>query len=240
MLYDATCGHTFSLYLDGGQGTRRLDRYCNGGWPGAVSVMPAGQWSDWEITTAFRFVHFHLPDDTLRAAYARTIDRDARLLDIREVTQDHDPAMMHPLAQMARAALNGDVLQADVAAAELIASLPERTITLKGGLSPRQLSLVDEWIAVHLGEAIRLADLAAVADLSEFHFHRMFFATRGTSPHRWVQSRRIDAAKILLSGGEPIAAIAASCGFSGQSHLTRVFKAETGTTPAAYRACLQN
>ncbi|WP_062115044.1 helix-turn-helix domain-containing protein [Aureimonas sp. AU40] len=44
------------------------------------------------------------------------------------------------------------------------------------------------------------------------------------------------AVRGLLRAGEPIAEIAAACSFGDQSHLTRVFKSETGLTPAAYRA----
>ena len=39
----------------------------------------------------------------------------------------------------------------------------------------------------------------------------------------------------MLAGPEPIAQIASACGFSSQSHLTRMFKTVTGTTPLAYR-----
>ena len=46
---------------------------------------------------------------------------------------------------------------------------------------------------------------------------------------------RVIIARRMLEGSEPIAQIATACGFSSQSHLTRMFKAVTGTTPSAYR-----
>lgn len=210
-----------------------------GGWPGSVCVMPAGHRSDWEITTPFRFVHFDLPDNTLRAAYVRTFDVDARQLDLREITQEEEPALARPLARMARAAETGDILLAESAAADLVSCLSHRTITLKGGLTSRQLRCTDEWIAANLGYSIRLADLAAQAGLSEFHFHRIFSLSRGISPHKWVMMRRIDAAKAKLHGDERIADIATTCGFACQSHMTRAFKAETGTTPVRYLTALR-
>ena len=240
VLYDAPIDHAFSLYLKGGAGTRRLDTDGKGGWPGSVCVMPAGHRSDWEITTPFRFVHFDLPDDTLRAAYVRTFDLDARQLDLREITQEEEPALARPLAQMARAAETSDILLAESAVTDLVSCLPNRTIILKGGLTSSQLRRTDEWIAANLGNSIRLADLAAEAGLSEFHFHRMFGLTRGTSPHKWVTMRRVEAAKAMLHGDERIADIATTCGFACQSHMTRAFKVETGTTPARYRTALQN
>ena len=235
IFYDKPKGHTFSLYLKGGTGTRRLDAGGISGWPGAICVLPEGQTSDWEITTPFRFLHLVLPDEPLRAWFSRIHDRDARYFDVAEIMYDAVPAMTAPLAQLAQAAETGDPLSADSAVAELIYRLPERPKALRGGLTDRQLRRTDEWIDANLGTSIRLSDLAVEAGLSEFHFHRMFRTSRGTSPHKWVMMRRIDAAKDRLSGYESISDIAAACGFSCQSHLTRAFKAQTGMTPSVYR-----
>ena len=38
VLYEKPEGHTFSFYLAGGTGTRRLDAGGVAGWPGAVSI----------------------------------------------------------------------------------------------------------------------------------------------------------------------------------------------------------
>ncbi|RMC32470.1 helix-turn-helix transcriptional regulator [Paracoccus alkanivorans] len=236
MVYDAPLGHTFSYYLDGGTGTRRLDAGAIHGWPGAICVMPEGHRSEWEITTSFRFVHLYMPDAELRAAYAMTHDCDARRLDMREDTFADIPAMSGPLGHLARAADMGETLLADTALAELIAHLPSRQINLRGGLAPHVLRRVDEWIEANLDSSIRLADLARIAGLSEFHFHRMFRMSRGISPHGWITTRRIELAKELLRTPTPIAEIAAGCGFASQSHLARMFRNHTGSTPKEYRA----
>ncbi|MCP5089118.1 MAG: helix-turn-helix transcriptional regulator [Rhodobacteraceae bacterium] len=237
--YDEPLGHTFSFYLRGGCGTRRLDGGANSGWPGAVCVMPAGLSSDWVITTPIQFVHFYFPDSTLRASYARIHDCDARRLDVPEATFDQSPGIAQPLAQMARAASEEDILLAETAVAELIGGLPNGAVALKGGLSPIQLRRTDEWIDANLEGTIRLVDLATESGLSEFHFHRMFCLSRGVSPHKWVVIRRIEVAKNQLGGCCTIAEIAAACEFASQSHLTRFFKTEVGATPAHYRAMLQ-
>ncbi|MGX9353708.1 response regulator transcription factor [Roseobacteraceae bacterium S113] len=235
IFYDKPRGHTFSLYLQGGTGTRRLDAGGVAGWPGAICVLPEGQTSDWEITTPFRFLHLVLPDEPLRAWFSRIHDRDARYFDVAEIMYGAVPAMTAPLARLAQAATVNDPLSADGAVAELIYRLPERPTTLKGGLTAQQLRRTDEWIDANLGGSIRLSDLAAEAGLSEFHFHRMFRTSRGTSPHKWVMMRRIEAVKDRLNGSGGISDIAMACGFSCQSHLTRAFKTQTGMTPALYR-----
>ncbi|WP_299348082.1 AraC family transcriptional regulator [uncultured Maritalea sp.] len=235
--YDDPLGHTFSRYLAGGQGTRRLDIEERVGWPGAVCVFPEGHPSHWEIKDPFRFVHLYVPNAQLRAHYAKTHDRDCRTLELSELTLAHAPTFSDPLAAMAQAAIDGNVLQADAAFAELIGRLNIGKKAVAGGLSPHTLRRIDEWVETHLHTTIRLEDLAQVAELSEFHFHRMFSASRGISPHNWILGQRIEHAKALLKNTS-IAQISAACGFSSQSHFTRAFKTSTGLTPAAYRRAL--
>lgn len=238
VFYDKPKGHTFSLYLKGGTGTRRLDAEGIAGWPGAICVLPEGQTSDWEITSPFQFLHLVLPDEPLRAWYSRIHDRDARYFDLAEIIYDDSPSLTGPLKHLVRAAVSNDPLLADSAIAELIHRLPDRRRPLQGGLTARQLRQTDAWIDANIGDAIRLSDLASEVGLSEFHFHRMFRSSRGTSPHKWLTTRRIDTAKDRLRRESSIAEVAAACGFSSQSHLTRIFKAQTGMTPAVYRQLL--
>lgn len=234
--YGALHGHVFSCYLDGGTGTRRLDGDPATGRPGAVCIMPQGQSSEWEITTPFRFVHLYVPDDRLRAAFARIHDCDARRLDLPELTFADAPRLAMPLGRLAGAARCGDVLMADAALSEVVSCLGPRAIALTGGLPAHLLRRIDDWIDAHLDQPIRLARIAALADLSPFHLHRMFRMARGMPLHGWVTARRIDRARAMLAGPAPLCEIAQACGFSSQSHFTRVFRDHTALTPAAYRA----
>ncbi len=246
--YERPDGHTFSLYLRGGEGTRRLDRVdrrVRSGRPGAVCIMPQGHSSHWDISDAFEFVHLYMPDAAMRRAYAETLDRDARLMALPEITFADAPRLAGALSGLALALADGRSLAAETAMSEALAAafagaasngraLPR----LKGGLAPHLARRVAEHVEAHLDGPIRLADLAALAGMSPFHFQRMFAASFGVSPHDFVTHRRLRRARALLRGREPIAQIAAACGFSSQSHLTRAFKAATGMTPAAYRAAV--
>lgn len=237
--YDTARGHAFSLYLEGGTGTRRLDGKVEAGWPGAVCIFPDGQTSEWEITTPFRFVHLYLPDDHLRADFARIHDCDARLLDLPETTFAEMPKLAATLRALAGATTAGDMLSADALLAEFVMQLAPRPMALKGGLAPHTLKRLDDWIDAHLEETIRLSDLAALTDMSSFHLHRMFRASRGMTLHAWITERRIDRAKALLSGPAPLVQIADACGFASQSHFSRAFKAATSATPAGWRRAAQ-
>jgi AraC family transcriptional regulator len=83
---------------------------------------------------------------------------------------------------------------------------------------------------------IPVAELANRCGLSRSHFARAFKASMGVPPHRWLMRHRIERCQELLaSSNESIAEIALHCGFADQSHLTRVFHAVTGLSPAAWR-----
>lgn len=107
----------------------------------------------------------------------------------------------------------------------------------RGGLSPFALRRVREYIAAHLASAIRLQRLAALAELSPFHFSRAFKASTGMSPHAYLLHCRITEAKRLLSCTTiAVAEVARRTGFTSPGHLSARFRAATGTTPSAFRA----
>jgi AraC family transcriptional regulator len=107
------------------------------------------------------------------------------------------------------------------------------------GLSRERLKRVRDYIETHLDDRLTLTDLAEVACLSPYHFSRSFKQAVGIGPQRYVMQRRIDRAKTLMRRTkQPLAMIAQEAGFSDQSHLTSIFRRETGVTPGRYRAAL--
>lgn len=106
----------------------------------------------------------------------------------------------------------------------------------EGGLPPRQLSQVLEYINTHLEQNIKLADLAQLLDMSQFHFSRLFKQSIGITPHQYLSQQRVERAKELLKKTDRlIIDIALECGFSSHSHLSKQFRQLTGMTPKAYR-----
>jgi AraC family transcriptional regulator len=104
-----------------------------------------------------------------------------------------------------------------------------------GGLTPRHLRRVTEYIAEHLSEAVTLKELAELTGLSQSHFRRAFKASTGLAPHRWHLEARIEEAQRLLGAGDMTQAeIALATGFAGQSHFCRMFKSVIGVTPGAW------
>jgi AraC family transcriptional regulator len=83
---------------------------------------------------------------------------------------------------------------------------------------------------------IGLARLAESVGLHPVVLARIFRRTYKRSIGEYIHGRRVQAvSRALLETDDSIAKIAADCGFFDQSHLTRVFKAVTGTTPKQYR-----
>jgi AraC family transcriptional regulator len=104
------------------------------------------------------------------------------------------------------------------------------------GLTDRQLRRVEEHMLEHIDGDLGVEHLAVAAGLSPVYFARQFKRRTGSSPHRYLRSLRVKRAKELLRDDcLSIAEIALACGFCHQEHMTRVFRSECGTTPAAFR-----
>lgn len=112
-----------------------------------------------------------------------------------------------------------------------------RVPVYEGGLSPRQLMQVLDYIHDHLDQEIKLADLAALLGISQFHFCHLFRKSIAVTPYQYLLQQRIERAKQLLKHtNQPIMEIALQCGFNSHSHLSKQFRQITGMTPTAYRA----
>lgn len=89
--------------------------------------------------------------------------------------------------------------------------------------------LNDEWL-----REWSLAELAALAGLSESHFCRSFKAQFGQAPHAYLNSIRVERSRLALNMGVGPGRAAVEAGFYDQSHLSRHFSRVYGVTPGAY------
>jgi AraC family transcriptional regulator len=106
----------------------------------------------------------------------------------------------------------------------------------RGGVAPRTLARVREFVEAHLEGNISIHVLAAVAGLSTYHFARAFKQSEGMTPHDYVVQCRIRRTQELLANTDlPVSEIADVVGFADQSHCTRRFREHVGVTPSRYR-----
>lgn len=95
-----------------------------------------------------------------------------------------------------------------------------------------------DYIHANLERDISIEELSAVANLSKYHFIRMFHGHFGSTPHQYVLNCRINRAKAVLSEGTSPTQTAQLLGFSDVSHLNRRFKRAYGVTPKQYQVQL--
>jgi len=113
---------------------------------------------------------------------------------------------------------------------------PKPSTSTQAGLSTSQIQLVTEYMDSHLSEKTSISELAALVDLTRFHFIRAFKQSAGVPPHQFMIRRRVDRAKEMLSEEEAsIAEIAERTGFGSPVQMTRAFRRMIGTTPSAFR-----
>lgn len=110
-------------------------------------------------------------------------------------------------------------------------SFPDTRTTSERLLAARRF--IDE----RFDEPINLEEMARRARLSRFHFLRLFRDTFQTTPHQYLQKRRIERAKELLaSGHHSVTDVCFEVGFESLGSFSALFRRTVGQSPMHYRA----
>lgn len=97
------------------------------------------------------------------------------------------------------------------------------------------LRVIADAIAANPAADHSVKALASQASLSTRQLTRLFQTELGTTPARYVEAMRIDAARAALDAGGLVADAARTAGFGSPETLRRVFVREFGISPKAYR-----
>lgn len=233
-------------------GETPMNRRCSGDWrhervaPGSVSLLTHAAQSHWRWSDAIEVTHLYLSVGAVADVAAQAYDRHVRDVELRDVLETGDSVLSGIATFLVRESREGglggrlyvDSLknQACVHMLRHYANVIFREPATHGGLSRAQCGLLMQYLDENLDREISLADLASVVRLSVFHFTRKFRAEFGCPPHAYVMRKRIDRAKQQLARRDvPLKVVAANCGFSDQSHMTRLFRRLLDITPAEYR-----
>jgi AraC-like DNA-binding protein len=85
-------------------------------------------------------------------------------------------------------------------------------------------------------QPLDVAALARIAHVSEAHFIRIFRATFGETPHRYLQRRRVERSMFLLRETKrSVTDICLDVGFNSLGTFSRTFRDVVGESPAGYR-----
>jgi AraC family transcriptional regulator len=221
--------------------------------PFRVDDMPQGSFvfydmrDQWQchLPEAFHTVNIFLPQAAFDRFNGKQPNRARNALSWEHGTFTADPVFQHLvmalMGGMAHKATK-DTLFADHVLEAMIAHIAQRYAKLedifspRGKLAPWQERRAKELMMSRLAEEISVLDLAEACGISADHFGKMFRMSTGQTPHQWLRNQRLRMAQDFLLNSElGLSEIALICGFSHQSHFTRVFSQHVGTSPAAWR-----
>jgi AraC-like DNA-binding protein len=100
----------------------------------------------------------------------------------------------------------------------------------------RRLCRARDLLAEQYQSQILLEATAREACLSPFHFHRLFRATFGETPHDFLTRRRMDRARHLLASGEmTVTEVCLEVGYSSLGSFSTKFQSLAGVPPTQYQ-----
>lgn len=237
---------TISLHVGGNV---KLERQHNGRWksghsyPGNLSLSPRQVPQSWRFEgSSASCLYLHSSPDLLMALAGDAGRGDPTRAEIIENFNIRDPFIeqigLVLLSELHSGGLAGRVYVETLAqtlglhllrhySPVVIHSLPDT-----GRLSSGQLDKAKALIEDGLHQDISLKEMAAAADLSPWHFARLFKKTTGRSPYQYLMQRRVERAKwLLLDGRHTLEEVAELAGFKNLIHLTHHFKTLLGVTP---------
>ena len=178
--------HTLSLYVaDGYESYQKTPGgWKNGGGPDRFCLMPKESESTWDIRDDLSFVHLYCTDEHLRDVGEKIWDKRPLSLTLDERIFGSDPKITTLYRQFLLGCdwqQHANQLTLSTASTLLLTHLLQNYSNVQwklpvvtGGLSPFVLRNVLAFIEENLGQPLTLAELAAQAALSEYHFARMF------------------------------------------------------------------
>ncbi len=196
----------------------------------------------WTSTGRHTTTHVHLPGGLVRQTAEDLFGRDPERAGLPDALLVEDPVVAAVVRGLERAvAARLDDLYAESAAnflaAHLLGVRPVGPAAPAGLPRDARIRQALEFMHDNLQLPLTLSELAGVAQLSNFHFLRLFREQVGEPPRRHLQTLRVArAASYLRRSDLPVGDIAYLCGFSSPAHLTAAFRREHGTTPTAFRS----
>ncbi len=112
----------------------------------------------------------------------------------------------------------------------------EQRLPTGGLLTGAVLARIDAYLEAHAETPVTLETLAGLANLSVFHFARLFKQTTGVAPYQHVLRWKIRRAQQQLRlGHAPVAAISDALGFATPANFSAAFKRAVGCSPQEFQ-----
>lgn len=218
--------------------TRADGKPVQGRWaPGNLELMVPGQSvvRDYRAASAMRTIQVHIPSATVERAAAQLGGPAPDFEVLAAAASAGDPVVENLVRAFACRRGRGD--SRGTAAAFLATHLLARSAEPRlPGPEHAAVRVATAVMRERLAEPLTLAEIAAEAHLSVYHFIRVFREATGETPHRYLTRLRIERARRLLSGSTlTIGQIAERSGFGSPGSLSAAFLSQVGVRPSVYR-----
>jgi AraC-like DNA-binding protein len=99
----------------------------------------------------------------------------------------------------------------------------------------RRLCRGRDLLAAEYDSRVLLQHAAREACLSEFHFHRLFRATFGETPHAFLTRLRMDRARQMLASERGVTDVCFEIGYESLGTFSSKFRAKFGRSPVEFQ-----
>ena len=237
-------------------GTAQVERRYGGPWQtgmvekGSLTVHNCGEEAEWRWKYPLEVTHLYLDPAAVKRVAEDVFDKTVESLNIEGCIRSYNPSITRSLILFQTELRNqgfGEHLYIDALKNQVIvdilrghADLVFRKESSSGSLTVAERKRLIEFITTNIHQSLQLTELAACVNLNMYSFVRRFKSTFGCTPHSYVMQRRLACAKDLLSSRSvPLKVVAASSGYSDQSHMTRAFQRAMNCTPKELRRSLR-
>ena len=191
----------------------------------------AGEWE---------YLHFDI-EPKLLLNVVQDIEQNENILEPNILTRYKDKPIQTIGLELYNSLKNSEILEIEQSFSEFTTTLLQSSHSLNLicnlSLDSIKLGRALEYIFTFWDNPnLSVEAIAKEVGFSTYYFTRSFSKEFAITPHKYIQSLRVERAKHkIIKSSDSLAEIAIECGFSDQSHMNRVFKRITGFTPNMLR-----
>ncbi|GEM_PF-2314419 len=217
---------------------------------GDLYMLPAEHEAEWMWSTIgrerLRYLGFHFSPELLRETIENVFDKEPDTFEFTTDLQWRDSVLSQLISSIyieLRQNRQVDPLYIETVShflsAQIVHHLSQKKLLSdsgKKGLTPKLLKRVVDYIEDSLSQRITIAELAAHANMSVYHFVRMFKVATGVTPHQYIIYQRMQRADQLLNQTDfSITQIGIEVGYDVAGNFSAAYKKYRGVSPKTYR-----
>lgn len=120
--------------------------------------------------------------------------------------------------------------------AEYLRNDMKRRVEERDNVCSKPVRVIQQYLQEHYAEPVKLEDVSGIAGFNSSYFSALFKKETGKNFSEYLIDLRVARAKVLLTDTQiSVTDVAAQVGYSDFKYFTRIFRRESGITPADYR-----